>query len=71
MRTNRSVSAEDWNALLRDEVAAGPPWDEYYYYIRTIKDQLPDAPPAKARVLTKIKQRFLRTWVNRLLAYQK
>jgi hypothetical protein len=71
MRGNRGIAAEEWNALLRDEIAGGLPWDEYWYYIRSINDQLPNEAPAKARVLTKIKRRFLRTYVNRLMAYQK
>jgi len=60
---------EDWNQLIRDATVESPPWHEYYAYIRQINDLLPAATAAKAAILNKIKHRFLRTYIRRLLAY--
>lgn len=62
------MSDQEWNRLIHDATAATPPSSEYYDYVLKINDLLATS-PAKAKVLTQIKQRFLRTYVRRLLSY--
>ena len=69
MRTNRSITDDEWNHLILDEIGQRPPWKEYYDYVQQINELLPQSSVAKAKILTKMKQRFLRTYVNRLRSY--
>jgi hypothetical protein len=69
MRNYGPMADDKWNEMIMDATGDSPPFSEYYDYVLKINDLLPQSSMAKAKILKKIKQRFLRTYVNRLRSY--
>ena len=69
MRNYGEMPDDKWNELIMDAIGDHLPFKEYYRYVMQINELLPQSSVAKAKILKKIKQRFLRTYVNRLRSY--
>ena len=69
MRNYGQMPDDKWNELIMDAMGDRPPFSEYYHYVMEINELLPQSSIAKAKILTKMKKRFMRTYVNRLRSY--